>query len=100
LLEASVAKCPICDGAEWVCETYPGRPWGDCTNPRNYECGAGAPCPRCNPLYGDHDPKPRSNAPKTARLGGVRRRTLSDSALDEMGRRIAREKSRKAPPEE
>jgi hypothetical protein len=83
-----------------VCENHPDQPWGDRTNPRNCECGARGPVPAVQSLYGDHDPKLRSNAPKIAKRGGVRHRTLSDSALDEIGRRIVRQKSRKALPEE
>jgi hypothetical protein len=58
------------------------------------------PVPAVQSLYGDHDPKLRSNAPKITKRGGVRHRLLADAALDEIARRIVREKSRKAPPEE
>jgi hypothetical protein len=38
--------CLRCDGAHWVCENHPGKPWlGD----RACDCGcAGMPCPICN----------------------------------------------------
>ena len=41
-----------CDGVERVCENCPDLPW-DVHNPRGCECGAGAPCPDCNPLHQD-----------------------------------------------
>jgi hypothetical protein len=44
--------CPICEGTKWVCENHPEKPWTD-TSPRGCECGAGMPCPRCNPLAHD-----------------------------------------------
>ena len=46
--------CKRCDGTEWVGGFHPDRPW-DMHNPRGCECGAGAPCPDCNPLHRDAD---------------------------------------------
>ena len=36
--------CPNCGGERWVCENHDDKPW-----PEGCDCGAGAPCPRCNP---------------------------------------------------
>ena len=47
------STCQRGDGVEWVCENCPDRPW-DMHNPRGCECGAGAPCPDCNPLSREH----------------------------------------------
>ena len=47
------ALCPLCDGARWVCEAHPDRPWGV-----EGECGCGEPgmpCV-CNPSSGRDDP--------------------------------------------
>jgi hypothetical protein len=47
--------CPRCSGLGWVCENHLDRPWAE---PGKYsnscDCGAGASCPRCNPLHRDH----------------------------------------------
>ena len=51
--------CPICNGTEWVCENHPDRSWGDGENDDSQcECGAGMPCPTCNPADRDHPPRP------------------------------------------
>jgi hypothetical protein len=40
--------CGTCQGARWVCEDHPDRPWGS-THPNGCRCGgAGMPCPVCN----------------------------------------------------
>ncbi|HEY1709598.1 MAG TPA: hypothetical protein VGG10_15125 [Rhizomicrobium sp.] len=41
-----MSNCTRCASTEWVCENHPEKPWTKegCT------CGAGAPCPDCNPL--------------------------------------------------
>ena len=36
--------CPTCSGEFWVCENHADRGW-----PSVCECGAGMPCPTCNP---------------------------------------------------
>jgi hypothetical protein len=37
-------SCPRCQGAGWVCENHPDRPWG-----HDHDCSrAGMPCPDCN----------------------------------------------------
>jgi hypothetical protein len=52
-----MTTCATCKGVGWVCENHPDRPWskkvsGGC------ECGAGMPCPDCNPAE-DEDSPPR-----------------------------------------
>ena len=44
--------CPICKGCGWVCENHPDMPW----TKEGCECGAGMPCPTCNPSDGEDDP--------------------------------------------
>ena len=48
--------CNRCDDTGWVCENHPDKPW-DKTLPHGCECGAGAPCPTCNPSDKDHPPR-------------------------------------------
>jgi hypothetical protein len=38
-------ECPICKGDRFVCENHPRLAW-----PSECECGAGDPCPVCNPV--------------------------------------------------
>lgn len=40
--------CPVCWGEGWVCENHRDEPW----NEYGCDCGAGAPCPKCNPSGG------------------------------------------------
>lgn len=55
--------CPTCRGVEWVCENHTDKPWDE----SGCQCGAGAPCPACNPLARDsividgHELKPLAN---------------------------------------
>lgn len=47
--------CPRCAGLEWVCENHTDRPWAEPGKyPHSCDCGAGAPCPECNPLHRNH----------------------------------------------
>jgi hypothetical protein len=47
--------CRRCAGLQWVCENHPDRPWAESGKyPNACDCGAGAPCPICNPLHRDH----------------------------------------------
>jgi hypothetical protein len=47
------AHCPICGGCRWVCENHPNRPWAGASNRSDAcDCGAGDPCPVCNPVKG------------------------------------------------
>src|SRR4051812_8223099 len=39
--------CMRCQGARWVCENHPDRPF-DKTLPNGCDCGAGEPCADCN----------------------------------------------------
>lgn len=48
-------KCNNCDSQGWVCENHPDRPW-DSDRDDACTCGAGMPCPECNPSEGYHDP--------------------------------------------
>ena len=59
--------CKRCDGTEWVCEFHQDRPW-DMHNPRGCECGAGAPCPDCNPLSRDHPDQKLNNDEAVRRI--------------------------------
>jgi hypothetical protein len=46
-------KCPVCNGCDWICDgDHPDRPWADQpgSGPNACGCGAGKPCPECNPL--------------------------------------------------
>jgi hypothetical protein len=45
--------CPNCRGGWWVCENHPDKPWTD----DGCECGAGMPCPECNPYDRDNPPR-------------------------------------------
>lgn len=40
-----MSDCNNCGGEEWVCENHQDRGFGAAS------CGAGAPCPVCNPLH-------------------------------------------------
>jgi hypothetical protein len=40
----------------WVCENYKDRPWSE-SKPNGCMCGAGAPCPDCNPCDLENPPK-------------------------------------------
>lgn len=42
--EEPAIACGRCNGERWVCENHKDRPW-----PSVCDCGAGAPCPDCNP---------------------------------------------------
>jgi hypothetical protein len=48
-------KCTRCEDIGWVCEHHDHKPWregeGGCT------CGAGAPCPSCNVVTVDDQPR-------------------------------------------
>lgn len=46
--------CERCGGSEWVCENHRDKSWPD-----ECQCGAGDPCPDCNPLANDHGPDDR-----------------------------------------
>ena len=52
LIMAKVLPCERCNSTEWVCENHPDRPWADQpgSGPNACGCGAGKPCPECNPL--------------------------------------------------
>lgn len=45
--------CKTCGGELWVCENHESKPW----NSDGCECGAGMPCPKCNPCDDNHPPK-------------------------------------------
>ncbi len=45
-------NCAVCRNCRWVCENHPDRAWPDVC-----DCGAGAPCPVCNPCDRDHPPE-------------------------------------------
>ena len=51
-----IKACKHCDGEGWVCENHPDRPWND-TSPNGCLCGAGAPCPECQPCDGGTEPE-------------------------------------------
>src|SRR3954452_25466349 len=52
------ATCKTYHGALWVCENHIEKPWaGASDHPDACDCGAGAPCPECNPCDRDHPPK-------------------------------------------
>jgi hypothetical protein len=41
--------CSVCNGARWVCDNHPDRPWaGKSRHESACECGAGMSCPKCN----------------------------------------------------
>ncbi len=45
--------CPVCNGCDWICDgDHPPKPWADQpgSGPNACGCGAGKPCPECNPL--------------------------------------------------
>lgn len=49
-------KCRVCDGTGLVCENHPEEltPWGDASDREDAcACGAGAPCPNCDPTNAD-----------------------------------------------
>lgn len=46
-------RCPTCVGERWVCENHPLLPWSE----EGCECGAGEPCPMCNPCSRDVPPQ-------------------------------------------
>jgi hypothetical protein len=43
--------CATCHDVGWVCENHPK------TMPRGCKCGAGMPCPVCNPSDAKHQPR-------------------------------------------
>ncbi len=44
------SRCANCEGIGWVCENHPDRPWEGLSAPgEGCDCGAGAPCPVCQP---------------------------------------------------
>ena len=49
-------NCQRCNSTGWVCENHPDRPW-DKDAPNGCECGAGDPCPDCNPNDAEHPPR-------------------------------------------
>jgi len=51
-------NCGTCQGARWVCEDHPDRPWGS-NHPSACRCGgAGMPCPVCNEPMGERPEMP------------------------------------------
>ena len=45
--------CPRCDGTGWVCENHHNRPWDGASERADAcGCGAGDPCPDCQPAAG------------------------------------------------
>ena len=44
-LSEQMKPCPTCHGERWVCENHADQPWND----EGCMCGAGMPCPVCNP---------------------------------------------------
>jgi hypothetical protein len=53
------SECSVCQGARWVCEDHPGKPW-DGASDATEAChcgGAGIPCPACNPSDRDNPPE-------------------------------------------
>ena len=42
-LDGAFEKCARCQGARWICEAHPSRPW-----PHDDCAGPGDPCPICN----------------------------------------------------
>jgi hypothetical protein len=60
------SRC-ICNGARWVCEAHPDRPWGI-----TGECGCGEPgmpCAFCNPCGGIDDPPDQPRGFQIGRTG-------------------------------
>jgi hypothetical protein len=55
-LMGPIPKCATCFDVSWVCENHPTSPW-DTTSPAGCECGAGMPCPKCNPADADNPPR-------------------------------------------
>lgn len=49
--------CKRCQDERWVCENHEDRPWTK-SKPGGCTCGAGAPCPDCNPCDRDNPPAP------------------------------------------
>lgn len=44
------SACRNCDGGNWVCENHADHPWDGTSNREDAcGCGAGAPCPVCQP---------------------------------------------------
>ena len=56
--------CGTCQGARWVCEDHPDRPWGN-SHPNSCRCGgAGMPCRVCNvPNEGERPALPTDFTP-------------------------------------
>ena len=49
--------CDNCDSSGWVCENHPDQPFSMGSKRADAcECGAGMPCPVCNPSGGLDDP--------------------------------------------
>jgi hypothetical protein len=59
-----VSVCKRCQDVGWVCESHPDRPWGE-SKPNGRICGAGEPCPDCNPSESEGDP-PRTGGAITS----------------------------------
>lgn len=53
----SEVDCKRCQDERWVCENHEDSPWTK-SKPNGCTCGAGAPCPDCNPCDRDHPPAP------------------------------------------
>ncbi len=45
--------CIRCADRGWVCENHPDKPWKISQDRmESCDCGAGMPCPDCNPMSG------------------------------------------------
>ena len=48
-----IKACKNCGGEGWVCENHRDQPWND----YGCLCGAGAPCPECQPCDDGAEPQ-------------------------------------------
>lgn len=51
-----MTACNRCKDEAWVCENHADKPWSDSID-GGCTCGAGAPCPDCNPCDRDNPPR-------------------------------------------
>ena len=63
-----MSACKVCDDEAWVCENHLDKPWNK--TERGCECGAGAPCPACNPCDRDNPPRGGNAMPNIIAVRG------------------------------